>query len=208
MLDKMVDIAGVLGFVLSGILAISGIISNRLRLSVGEVILIDAGRKAPNSVFLFFTITNKIRVPFSLIGTEFRDKSRKTYVPFEKTVRTYAQRATDKRLAVRPVVLSRAFPVRFEPYDAQVFLLELSRQHIDMRLLRPDAPTHSPAGHPRIQRWKHKLCTRLLPLRLVLNTSRGRREVPISVSETRSWDYLEKYAVQKAGYEEKIVFPE
>ena len=39
MLDKMVDIAGVLGFLLSVVLAIFQIISSRLRLSVGEIIL-------------------------------------------------------------------------------------------------------------------------------------------------------------------------
>ena len=208
MLDKMVDIAGVLGFLLSVVLAIFQIISSRLRLSVGEIILIDANRKAPNSVFLFFTITNRISVPFSLISAGIKDKSQKTYAPFEKTVRTYTHRATDERLAVKPVVLSQAFPVRFEPYSAEVFLLELSRQNVDMKYLRPDAPVHSPVGHPRIQRLKHKLYTRQLPLRLVLNTSRGRREVPIFVSEVHSWDFLEKYAVQKAAFEEKIVFPE
>lgn len=208
MLDKMVDIAGVLGFALSVTLAISGIISNRLRLSVGEIILIEANRKAPDSVFLLFTITNRISVPFSLVNAMIRDKCNKTYVSFERTVRTYTCRASNERLAVKPVVLSQAFPVRFEPYDAKVFLLELSRQRIDMKYLRRDVPVHSQAVHPRIQRLKHKLCTRRLPLRLVLNTSRGRREAPIFVSEVHSWNFLEKYAVQKAAYEEKIVFPE
>ncbi len=118
--------------------------------------------------------------------------------------------APGTRLAVKPVVLSQAFPARFEPYDAKVFLLEVSHQNIDMKALcsHQDASVHSLKAHPHKQYFLGRLCTHQLRFRLVLRTSRGHRAIPISVSSVQRWDYLDSYAVHKAAFEEKIVFPE
>ena len=208
MAENLVDIAGVLGFVLSLFLAISKAVSNRLWISAGEMILIDAIPKAPSSLFLLVMLTNRISVPFTLVNVFVRDKKSKIDVPVEKTVRTYTCHPSDGRLAVKPVVLSQEFPARFEPYAAKVFLLELSRQRISTPHLLQGAPARSQEGLPLPLRLLYKLYTHRLPLRLVLNTSRGRRAIPIAVSSVQNWDFLESYAVQKAAYEEKIVFPE
>ena len=208
MLQILVDIVGVLGFLLSLMLAISKLVSNRLRISAGDMVLIDANQKAKNSLFILVTLTNKISIPFTVTGVSIRNKTNHVETQIEKTVRTYTRRANDAKLAVKPVVLSQEFPARFEPYDAKVFLFELSRQRIDSKLLLRDVPVHSPAGLPLLRRFQHKLYIHQLPFRLVLNTSRGRRAIPIVVSEVRDWDFLESFAVQKAAYEEKILFPE
>lgn len=206
-LNDLVDIAGVLGFVLSLCLAILQLMRNRLRIFASPIILIDANPKAPNSIFLMLTLANKISLPFSLTSVGVKDTSTGKIIPVETTVRTYMCHPTEKRLAVKPVVLSQAFPARFEPYESKVFLLELLRRNIDTKALRPGDPTHNPGEQSRIQHLLDMPYRHQLPLRLVMNTSRGRREVPIFVSENQSWDFLEKYAVQKAAYEEKIVFP-
>ena len=207
-LDNWVDIAGILGFSLSLYLAIHQFFANRMKISAKPFVLIEAYKKVPNSIFLLATLYNKTRNPFSLISLHVRDRKSKIDIPVEPVVRTFAARATDDKAAVRPVVLSPRFPVRFEPYEAHVLLLELDRQNIDMRLVHPGDPAHNPEGRPRIRRW---LCTpyiHRLPLRLVLSTSRGRRAIPIYVSSSETWDYLESYAVRKAAYEEKVEFPQ
>lgn len=206
-LNDLVDIAGVLGFVLSLILAVLQLIRNRLRIFASPAILIDANPRVPGSIFLLLTLANKISLPFSLISVSIKETPTGRIIPVETTVRTYTCHPTEVRLAVKPVVLSQGFPARFEPYESKVFLLELLRQNIDMKFLRPGDPTHNPGEQSRIQYLLDMPYRHQLPLRLVMNTSRGRREVPIFVSESQSWDFLEKYAVQKAAYEEKIVFP-
>ena len=207
-LDNWVDIVGILGFGLSLYLAIHQFLVNRMKISAKPFVLIEAYNKVPNSIFLLATLYNKTRNPFSLISLHVRDRKSKIDIPVEPVVRTFAARATDDKAAVRPVVLSPRFPVRFEPYEAHVLLLELDRQNIDMRLLHPGDPAHNPEGRSRIRRL---LCTpyiHRLPLRLVLSTSRGRRAIPIYVSSAETWDYLESYAVRKAAYEEKVEFPQ
>ena len=206
-LNQRVNIAGVLGFVLSVILAINQLLSNKLRISLESLVIIDAAENVPGSIFVLATLSNKISRPFSLISVCLKDAVNKTVTPVKQTARTYSCRATATKLEVKPVVLSSKFPVRFEAYDTHVLLLELPRRCIDMTLLRPDVPAHNPAAPSRIRRLLHMPYTRPLPLRLVLNTSRGRREAPISVYSVQSWEYLESYAVRKAAYEGNIVFP-
>ena len=208
-LNQLVDIAGVCGFILSLILAISKLLSSRLRVKAGTFTIIDTAN-VPNSVFLFVTLTNCINVSFSLVDVYIRDIHQKIDIPVEKTVRTYRHRPTNDRLAVKPVVLSQEFPARFEPYDAKVFLLEVSRRRIYIERLRslPDASIRNPEARPLLQRFRYKLYTRQLPFRLMLNTSRGRLSIPIFVSAVEGWNFLDQYAVQKAAYEEKIAFPE
>lgn len=201
------DIAGVAGLALSLALAVIQLISNKLRIKLERAVLITTHRTS-DSLFLFVTLTNKGKEPFSLIDV-YLDMGNKRKVPVERRVRTFSQRATDDKAEVKPVVLSRAFPVRFDSYASEEFLLELLRLNIELKSLLPSDPTQNPMGH------LHTLCcqirmlyTRLLPPRLVLNTSRGRRVIHLQASELKGWDWLELYAVRKAGYENKIIFPE
>lgn len=203
-----VDIAGVAGFVLSLSIAISQALSNRLRIKAGPFTLIEAYNKAPDSIFLFVCLSNRTKIPFSLTDVYISLGKNGGKVKIERTVRTYRRNETANKLAVKPVVLSQTFPVRFESYASQVFLLEVLRQNIDMKSLRPDAPAHSPKEpiHRPLCRMRNPY-TRSLRPRLVLSTSRGRRAIPIYVEEVQNWDWLEAYAVRKAALEEKIVFP-
>ena len=205
-LDNWVDIAGILGFALSVYLAIRQIISNRMSISAKPFILIEAYDEAPDSVFLLATLYNRTSNPFSLISLYIRDRTNKSDIPIQPGVRIYSAKTTEDKAAVKPVVLSSRFPVRFEPYDAHVLLLELDRQNIDMKLLHPCDPAHDPEGRSRIQRFLCKPYMHRLPLRLMLNTSRGRRAIPIYVSATEKWKYLERYAVRKAAHEDKLGF--
>lgn len=178
-LKDLVDAVGVAGFVLSLVLAVTGALANRLSVSANPVVLIDDNSNAPESVFLLVTLSNQTRVPFSLTSLYLLDRTSGAEISFEKTIRTYTQPASDNRLAAKPVVLSQAFPARFEPYDSKVFLLGLSRPNIDMKLLRQGGPAHNPEGRGLPPRSHGKPCTHRLPLRLVLNTSRGRRAIPM-----------------------------
>ena len=89
-------------------------------------------------------------------------------------------------------------------------MFEVAPQNIDMKALgsHQDASVHSLKAHPHKQYFLGRLCTHQLRFRLVLRTSRGHRAIPISVSSVQRWDYLDSYAVHKAAFEEKIVFPE
>lgn len=73
-----------------------------------------------------------------------RDRKEKKPINFKPKVRTYVGKESKEKLEVKPVVLSQAFPVKFDAYDAKWFLLELSRQHTDSKLLLRDGPTHQP----------------------------------------------------------------
>ena len=205
-LDDLVDIAGVAGFILSFCLAVCGLWSNRISILLQDCELISLKEK-PDFCFFLVCLCNKTKVPFSLVDIQIDDGTKHDLVPVQRTVFTYRSLGSEEKLPAGPVVLSREFPVRFEPYDAKVFLLELSRPNIDMKLLRLGAPAHNPEGRGLPPRSHGKPCTHRLPLRLVLNTSRGRRAVPIYVAEVQSLEYLRSYSVQKAALEEKLVFP-
>lgn len=205
---SIVDLVGIAGFVLSVILALSQLWKSRLSIKAETFTLIDPGRYVPDSLFIFVCLSNKTSLPFSLIDYQIR-LDRSTTIPIEKTVRTYKSKETKDRLATGPVVLSKAFPVRFDSYASESFLIEVLRRNIDKTLLRPGAPAHSPAELLRKQ-FLHirRLCTRQPLPQLVLNTSRGRRVIPIYVESVQNWDWLDKYAVQKAALEGKVSFPE
>lgn len=206
--ENLVDAAGIAGFVLSLALAISQLWSNRLRIqaTAGTVVETDRVRDA---IFLYVCLYNRTNLPFSLLDVHMDAGRGYRNIPIERTVRTYySQGEAGKKAPAGPVVLSREFPVRFDSYAAEAFLLEVCRQHIDMKLLHPDVWACSQAGHPRRQSLQiRRLCKRRPPLRLILHTSRGRISVPIPIESVQGWDWLETYAVQKAGYEEKITFP-
>lgn len=208
MLDVVVDVVGVAGFALSLALAIIQIVSNRLSVGIGRITVIDAKQKAPESLFLFFTLSNRTRQPFSLSNIYLYDCKSKEEFEFSCKVRTYSRPATEDRAEVKPVVLSPKFPVRFEPYGVEVFLLELSRQRTSTLLAHPDVQVRNPKEHRPIRRFLRRLYKPRPRLLLKMSTSRGRRAIPILVSSAESWDYLEKYAVRKAAHEEKVQFPQ
>ena len=207
-LSFWVDVAGVSGFILSLFLAVLKLCSERLKIKTGTFTLIETDR-APNSLFLFGVIENRTSIPFSLVDISV-SLGKKYRIPVEHTVRTYQHHATHDKAEVKPVVLSRAFPVRFDSYAAEPFLLEVSRQHIDMRfLLPPDDSAHNRKEQSRKQSPQTRMRGILQPRpSLVMSTSRGHRVVPLRVSSCKGWDWLELYAVRKAGHEEKIVFSE
>ena len=203
----LVDAAGIAGFVLSMILAVSQIWANRLAVRVADCILINP-KDDSKSIFLYVCLCNKTNLPFSLVGVCIDTGKGFRAVPIERTVRTYSSDGGGNRAAVKPVVLSQAFPVRFDSYAAEVFLFEVLRQHIDVQILHPDGPDRSQEEHLRRQylqihrQYRH----RHLP-HLVLSTSRGRLSIPMPVSSVQDMKWLQTYAVQKAGHEEKLVFP-
>ena len=206
-ITTLVDAAGIAGFVLSLALAISQLWANRLRIKASEGTLVKANY-APNSVFLHVCLYNRTNLPFSLIDVHINAGRGHRNVPVDRTVRTYCSKGGDNKFPVGPVVLSRAFPVRFDSYAAEVFLLEVGCQHIDTRFLRQIDPSGSQVGHPHSRFPRiHRPCKRPPQLRLDLHTSRGRISVPVRIDSVQGREWLEAYAVQKAGYEEKILFP-
>ena len=203
----LVDIAGIAGFVLSLLLAISQIWSSRLRIDADSGVFIQTSL-FPESIFLDVILYNKTSLPFSLIQIQIDSGKGYRNMPIEKTVRTYQGHESKDRLAVKPVVLSREFPVKFDSYAAEEFFLEVSHLHINPLLLHPGEATHNPTGRLRTLFHRiRKLCTPPPRLRLVLHTSRGRRVVSIPVTPFQDWDWLETYAVRKAGHAGLIVFP-
>ena len=204
---KLVDAAGIAGFVLSLILALSQLWANRLRVKSADGVLIETDR-ARNSIFLYICLYNRTNIPFSLIDIHIDAGRAYRNIPVERTVRTYYSKGVaGKKAPAGPVVLSRAFPVRFDSYAAESFLLEVHRQHIDMKLLHQDAQARSQTERSHGQFHQIRmLCKRQPLLRLKLRTSRGHLSVPVQIESVQGWDWLEEYAVQKAGYEEKISF--
>lgn len=204
---KLVDTAGIAGFVLSLILALSQLWANRLQVKSATGVLIETDR-VRDSIFLYVCLYNGTNIPFSLLDIHINAGRNHKNISVERTVRTYYSKGVaGKKAPAGPVVLSREFPVRFDSYAAEVFLLEVHRQHIDMKLLRQDAQICSQAEHlhrrfPQIR----TLCKHQPLLRLKLRTSRGRLSVPVRIESVQGWEWLEEYAVQKAGYEEKILF--
>lgn len=208
-LSNLVDAAGIAGFALSLFLAIINVWTNRLQIKMSECVLVESDPKRfPNSIFLYVCLVNKTNLPFSLVSVHIDAGKNHSHIPIESTVRTFQAPLTDDKAGVEPVVLSQAFPARFDSYAAEVFLLEVLRQNIDVQSLHPDDPTHNQTGHLHRRFLQiHKLCRhRHLPW-LVLNTSRGRRAIPIDVASVQQWEWLRQYAVQKAGHEEKLIFP-
>lgn len=201
-----VDIAGIAGFALSLILAVSQFIANRLKVKATSCILIDAP-EIPGSVFFHVCLYNQTHLPFSLVDIRIDTGHNHKDVPIERTVRTYFFKGEPGRKApAGPVVLSPAFPVRFDSYAADVLLLEVLRRHIDMKILPPDSHSQEGLPHKRSLQF-HRPCRRLSPLHLRLRTSRGSTSIPVRVESVQGWDWLETYAVQKAGNEGKISFP-
>lgn len=205
------DTAGVAGFILSLFLAISQIWKNRLKISIDECIVINR-RDTTQHIFFFLRLCNKTSAPFALTDILVDDGTGQGPVRRDTTVFTYNSPGSgsgpDQKLPVGPVVLSSAFPVRFEPYGAEEMLIQVCRQQINSQYLRPGDPEHSPRG--RLQslfRRIYRKCMRLPQPRLVFRTSRGQRAVALYVHSTQPWEWLEKYAVQKGALEEKLVFP-
>ena len=204
------DTAGVAGFILSLFLAISQIWKNRLKISIDECIVINH-KEASQHIFFFLRLCNKTSAPFTLTDILVDDGTGQGPVRRDTTVFTYNSLGSgagpDQKLPVGPVVLSPAFPVRFEPYGAEEMLIQVRRQQINSLYLRPGDPEHSPRG--RLQSLFHRIhrrCMRLPQPRLVFRTSRGQRAVDLYVQSTQSWEWLETYAVQRGALEEKLVF--
>ena len=206
-LKNLVDVAGIAGFLMSIILAILQFRANRLRVSAMECTLIETTH-ARDSVFLYVCLNNKTRQPFSLVDVCIDAGGKLGEIPVKKTVRTYPKGDPGKRAPTGPVVLSPAFPVRFDSYAAEVFLFEVARQHIDIKSFHLDAPVDSQAELPYRQSPRtHRPCKHRPRIRLKLYTSRGRLSVSAQIASVQGWEWLERYAVQKAGHEEKILFP-
>ena len=205
---NLVDAAGIAGFVLSFVLAVSQLWSNRLRVRATAGTLIETDR-IRNSVFLHVCLYNKTSLPFSLLDVHVTAGRRCRNIPVERTVRTYYSKGkAGQKAPAGPVVLSREFPVQFDSYAAEVFLLEVCRQHIDTKFLHQAVQACSREEHPhRRSLHIHRLYRHRPLLRLNLHTSRGRLSVPVPISSIQGWDWLDSYAVQKAGHEEKIAFP-
>lgn len=204
------DTAGVAGFILSLFLAVSQIWKNRLKISVDECIVINR-KNTSQHIFFFLRLCNKTSVPFSLTDILVDDGTGRGPVRRDTTVFTYNSPGSgvgpDRKLPVGSVVLSPAFPLRFEPYGAEEMLIQVCRQQINMQYLHPGDPEHSPRGH--LQSLFHRIrrrCMRLPQPRLVFRTSRGQRAVALYVQSTQPWEWLEKYAVQRGALEEKLVF--
>ena len=204
--QNLVGIAGIAGFLLSLFLAVSQFLANRLHIKAERFILIDAN-EIQDAVFLYVCLYNQTSLPFSLVDVYINAGHNYKHVPIERTVRTYYFKGNPgKRAPAGPVVLSPAFPVKFDSYGAEVFLLEVLRQHIDMQFLRPDSRNQEESPHKRFSLFR-RLYKRLFPPRLILRTSRGSISIPVRVESVQGWDWLENYAVQKAGHEGKISFP-
>ncbi len=205
-LDTLVSIAGVLGFVLSVILAAYQIITNWMRVSTDGIVLVDDCKESPKSVFLLFALVNKTRLPFTLTNLHIRDRVLRKDVKIETSIQTFRRLSTEDKLEVKPVVLSQVFPVRFDAYDAKLFLFEVSRQNIDTTLFHLDASAHNQTGHFGKFYFLYRLCTHRPRFRLVMHTSRGRRVVEMNLRSVEKWEYLQSYAIQRAAGEGKIIF--
>lgn len=205
-LDNLVDLAGVAGFVLSLCIAASSLWANRISISLQQCVFITSAHQK-DTCFFFVCLSNQTKVPFSLVDVKIDDGTKHKPVSIQRTVFTYRSSGSNTRLPAGPVVLSQAFPVRFDSYAAEILLLPVSRQHIDIRYLHPDGLGHSQTAHLRKQfRALYKRYTHQPQPQLVLHTSRGRRAIPIYVDSVQGMDWLQKYAVQKAALEEKLTF--
>lgn len=204
--EWLASVAGVAGFFLSLILAVSQFLANRLKVKASGCVLIESSRLR-ESMFLCVCLHNHTNLPFSLVDLHINAGRGYRNVPVEQTVRTYCSAGDPgKKAPIEPVVLSPAFPVRFDSYAAEVLLLEVLRQHIDTRLLLPDNSCDQVVRPHRQFPQFHRLYKHLFPLRLRLRTSRGQISIPVHVESVQGWGWLEKYAVRKAGHEGKILF--
>lgn len=219
----LVDIAGVLGFVLSLLIVMSRILASRLKIKVEDIVFID-DQEFPKSVFISFFISNRIKLPFSLISIslkfiEFNDVKKfrlKKFlcgcvhnVSISPVVLTYSDlNPTKDKYPVKPVILSSKYPLRFDSYDALHVLIEVDRQHGSglSHILHQQARSPKEPGHPLFRRIRNIYTRQPLPL-LVLNTSRGRREACLCVSAVEDRKWLEAFAVRKAALEGKVIFP-
>lgn len=208
-LSDYVGLAGVFGFALSVVLAITQMCSSRLRIGFGDFERFEYA-KVPGSVFMHVFLYNKSRIPFSLISIHIQERRNSKEIPIEQTLRTFRRPVKKDRLGVEPVLLSPAFPVRFDSYAGDEIWFEVSRlriAHLDLTP-HPDVPVRNLAEPLRrlCSRIRRRCTRRLLPV-LVLHTSRGRRVIPIRVSSVGGSEEFELYAIRKAGCEEKLVFP-
>ena len=116
---NLVDAAGIAGFVLSFVLAVSQLWSNRLRVRATAGTLIETDR-IRNSVFLHVCLYNKTSLPFSLLDVHVTAGRRCRNIPVERTVRTYYSKGkAGQKAPAGPVVLSREFPVQFDSYRSE-----------------------------------------------------------------------------------------
>ena len=205
--EWLANVAGVAGFILSLILAVSQLLTNRLKIKASGCVLIET-KHVRDSVFLCVCLHNHTNLPFSLIDLHINAGHGYRNVPVEQTIRTYYSKGDPgKRAPTGPVVLSPAFPVRFDSYAAEVLLLEVLRQNINTKFLLPDGlDNRGERLHTQFHPF-HRLYRRLFPLRLKLRTSRGPISIPVHIESVQGWNWLEKYAVRKAGHEGKILFP-
>ena len=202
-----VDAAGIAGFILSLCIAVSQLWKNRLKISLQNCVLIDP-KTSGRFTFFLLCLCNKTAVPFSLTDIYIDDGTKNPPVPRQRSIFTYRNLGNEEKLPVGPVVLSQAFPVRFDSYAAEVLLIQVPSQNIDMRYLHPDALSHSQTGpiHKLFLQTRNRYMHRPRP-QLVLHTSRGLRVIALDIQSVENMDWLEQYAVQKAASEGKIEFP-
>lgn len=193
--------SGLAGFALSLTLAVIQWRSSRLRIKAGPVTVMDDRKDFPSSVLLHVCLSNQTNTPFSLVDAGVK-AGREKAAPVDKTVLSYRTKV-DKGPAVKRVLLSPAFPVRFDSYASQEILLQVPRQHIS-NALPPQGPFGPAAAAQKQAPHTGRRETRLPRLRLILNTSRGRRVIPLRLESVQGLKWLALYADHRAAAEGTI----
>lgn len=201
------DLVGISGFVLSCILAISQLISNRLEIQLKECTVIDTEdpRNEKNFVFFHVCLSNKTKVPFSLVDVLIDDGTKREPIPIDKSAFIYPPTDDARKPISKPVLLSPWFPVRFDSYAAELLLLKVDRHYIEMNTFRPDGSPCTRKRRIQLQ-FPHirRLCTHRSQPCLILQTTRGKRVLDLAVDALETDEYLEKLGYRKAVHEDKI----
>ena len=85
--EWLANVAGVAGFILSLILAVSQLLTNRLKIKASGCVLIET-KHVRDSVFLCVCLHNHTNLPFSLIDLHINAGHGYRNVPVEQTIRT------------------------------------------------------------------------------------------------------------------------
>jgi len=207
--DKATFVIALAGLGLSCFLAVAQWASTRLKIRLESAIITKWDKDAPKSTFVIATISNKTRVPFSLVSVSLKVGVKKRNVSISNVVRTYRNRPSERRAEVEPVVLSAMYPVRFDAYKSCEILIEVDHPYTNTLLRQCRAPKIlNLKAYEFLERHRiRKEYIRQFPVWLVLHTSRGQRVVPLFATSVQGDEWFEGYAVRRAGYAEKIAFP-
>jgi hypothetical protein len=212
-----VGVAGISGFVLSLAVFVHLLYSRRLKLSIKDSILMDDAQY-PEALFLTFILSNKTSLPVSVTALSIRVYKNTFSIlkrgiyynaDISQQVSTFCNDDPPKgRSPVPPTVFSTTLPLRLDSYESKRVCLKVHCHDTKSRILEYVCPGKTPYKVRHIPLLFHiqKLCTRqLLPV-LVLDTSRGRRDIALCTDLEQGTYILHDFAARKATAEGRIDF--